>query len=163
MMDERAQTFRANSNNDNIQIDVPGRFRNAIALSPLTLCKQTWKNWSLSIYVLEISITDMFFGSHLSCGVLRRRCSRESIVASNNGVASVTSHKECDIGVDRQAGVTAPLHIESYLEFANKYIHARHSAPLHLACISPASKIEIVFADSRRLRFSFTLEQKLIR
>lgn len=80
MMDERTQSFRAKSNNDNIQIDVREHFRNAIALSPtpLTLCKQTWKNWSLSISIIEISITDMFFGSHLSCGVPRRRCSRVS-------------------------------------------------------------------------------------
>lgn len=91
----------------------------------------------LSIYVIEISITDVFFVSHLSCGVCGRLLPRESIVASNNAVASVTSHKECDIGVDRQAGVTAPLHIESYSEFANKYIHAREYPPRRTTSAHP--------------------------
>lgn len=81
MMDERTQTFRAKSNNDNIQIDVREHFRNAIARCRRRHSRYVYKhekNWSLSISVIEISITDMFFGSHLSCGVLRRRCSRVS-------------------------------------------------------------------------------------
>lgn len=52
--------------------------------------------------------------------------------------------------MDRQAGVTAPLHIESYSEFANKYIHAREWRTRRAAPprrIPAAFKIEIVFAN----------------
>lgn len=50
MMDERTQTFRAKSNNDNIQIDVREHFRNAIAL-----CRQRH-----SRYVYKHEKTDRF-------------------------------------------------------------------------------------------------------
>lgn len=64
MMDERNQTFRTGFNNDNIQIDVRLLFRNAIAH-----CRHSHyvnkhrKNRSLSIFIIEISITFMFFAS----------------------------------------------------------------------------------------------------
>lgn len=91
----------------------------------------------------------------------------ESIAASNNGVAFVTSHKECDIGVDRQAGVTASLHIESYSEFANKYTHAREYRPcrvprsLHLAPLRCLYKIEIAFTTSQTLSFCLMLKESI--
>lgn len=69
MMDGHSRTFRPESNNDNIQIDVRECFRNAIPdPAPLTLCKQTQKtDRLLSISVIEISITDVFFlCAHLS-------------------------------------------------------------------------------------------------